>query len=62
METINNVVAAASKTIWGETDTQKTEHNETGGQEPVSGQQGKGTPNEPFDQGNAGKLEQLPRA
>jgi hypothetical protein len=54
METISNVAAAASKAIWGEQTA--TQQNETAGQEPISGQQGKGTANEPFDQGNTGKL------
>ncbi|KAF2748791.1 hypothetical protein M011DRAFT_466563 [Sporormia fimetaria CBS 119925] len=56
METISNVASAASKLVFGDQKT-TTEHNETAGQEPISGQQGKGTANEPFDQGNAGKLE-----
>ena len=56
METISNVASAASKAIWGENNPQATtQGNETHGQEPISGQQGKGTVNEPFDQGNSGK-------
>jgi hypothetical protein len=58
METINNVTSAASKLIWGEgaqADT-RTSTNETGGTEPVSGLQGKGTVDEPFDKGNSGRL------
>lgn len=51
METISNVAAAASKVIFGESKTD----NETAGQEPVSGEQGRGTPNEPFDKGNSSK-------
>jgi hypothetical protein len=50
METISNVASAASKAIFGE---QRATQNETGGQEPISGAQGQGTPNEPFDKGNA---------
>jgi len=42
METVNNITTAASKIIWGE------------GQEPVSGQTGAGTVNQPYDQGNQG--------
>ncbi|KAF1962318.1 hypothetical protein CC80DRAFT_542634 [Byssothecium circinans] len=53
METINNVVNSASKAIWGDQNTATTTGNETGGKEPVSGLQGKGTPTEPYDQGNA---------
>jgi hypothetical protein len=55
METVNNVVNAASKAIWGEQNPQTTTGNETAGQEPVSGMQGKGNADSPFDQGNAGK-------
>ncbi|KAF2710221.1 hypothetical protein K504DRAFT_405216 [Pleomassaria siparia CBS 279.74] len=50
METINNVVQSASKAIWGE---QQATGNETLGNEPVSGVQGKGNIDEPYDQGNA---------
>lgn len=54
METISNVVstvsATATKAIWGE-----PQNNETAGNEPVSGVQGKGTATEPFDGGNSGK-------
>lgn len=55
METVSNVVNAASKAIWGEQNTAQNETvgNETAGNEPVSGLQGKGTATEPFDQGNA---------
>ncbi|KAI8943086.1 hypothetical protein NX059_001117 [Plenodomus lindquistii] len=65
METISNLastaVGTASKLIYGEqpqdgdkkTDLETTTAtNETGGKEPISGKQGKGTPAEPFDQGN----------
>lgn len=56
METITNAVSntisTANKAIFGEQNT-ATQNNETGGQEPVSGHQGKGTANEPFDQGNS---------
>jgi hypothetical protein len=45
METVNNVVNSASKLIWGEGATQS-------GEEPVSGQKGAGTANEPYDKGN----------
>ncbi|CAI6332263.1 unnamed protein product [Periconia digitata] len=51
METISTVVNTASKAIWG--DQTATTANETGGSEPVSGLQGKGTATEPYDQGNA---------
>ena len=55
METISNVVNTATKAIWGEQATNTTTANETGGNEPVSGLQGKGTVDEPYDQGNACK-------
>jgi hypothetical protein len=63
METITNAVSSvastASKLVYGDqtkTDTDnttRTENNETGGKEPVSGVQGSGTIAEPYDQGNA---------
>ncbi|CBX98763.1 hypothetical protein IAQ61_007617 [Plenodomus lingam] len=65
METITNIAtnaaSTASKLIYGEqpkdaearTDLEtKTANNETGGKEPLSGEQGKGTAAEPYDQGN----------
>ena len=42
METVTNAASAASKLIFGE----------KSGEEPVSGKTGKGTPEEPYDQGN----------
>ncbi|KAL1592625.1 hypothetical protein SLS60_011041 [Paraconiothyrium brasiliense] len=52
METISNVVNSVSQTatkaIWGE-----QQNNETAGNEPVSGVQGKGTATEPYDKGNS---------
>ncbi|KAF2126775.1 hypothetical protein P153DRAFT_368823 [Dothidotthia symphoricarpi CBS 119687] len=61
METITNLASTAantaSKLIYGDTTTAAadttTKNNETGGMEPISGEQGKGTVTEPFDQGNA---------
>ena len=56
METISNVVNTVSgtvtKAIYGEQPT--TTDNETAGNEPVSGVQGKGTLTEPYDKGNSG--------
>lgn len=53
METISNAAATAastaSKLLWGE---QGTQSNDTAGQEPISGQKGKGTVDDPYDQGN----------
>jgi len=55
MESITNAAATAattaSKLIWGEQNN--PQGNETAGQEPISGYQGKGTVEEPYDQGNA---------
>lgn len=45
METVNNAVNAASKMIWGDTTTKQTT-------EPISGETGAGTVNEPYDKGN----------
>jgi len=52
METVSNLAntatTAASKIIWGD----KAAGNETAGQEPVAGEEGKGTIDDPYDQGN----------
>ncbi|KZM24184.1 uncharacterized protein EKO05_0007754 [Ascochyta rabiei] len=57
METISNIVNTATSTvsnvIYGAPSDETTKHNETAGKEPVSGQIGKGTANEPYDQGNS---------
>ena len=59
METVNTVINAAAEAILGKaetsavTDEQTTSHNETAGQEPVSGVTGAGKADEPFDKGNA---------
>jgi hypothetical protein len=63
METITNAATAVTSTVSGliygqpakDGETNTTSTNETGGKEPISGAQGKGTVNEPFDQGNAGE-------
>jgi hypothetical protein len=66
METISNIASTATSTvsnlIYGQpakdnhaTAGNETVGNETGGKEPISGEQGKGTAKEPFDQGNAGE-------
>lgn len=53
METINNVVQKATTAIWGEDDTShQLQSVETHGDEPMSGVQGKGAVNDPFDAGN----------
>ncbi|KAJ4370157.1 hypothetical protein N0V86_008893 [Didymella sp. IMI 355093] len=56
METISNIASTATSTvsnlIYGNQDT-ATKTNETAGKEPVSGQTGKGTVDEPYDQGNS---------
>ncbi|KAH7380326.1 hypothetical protein DE146DRAFT_729634 [Phaeosphaeria sp. MPI-PUGE-AT-0046c] len=57
METITNAATAVTSTvsglIYGQPKEGETATNETGGKEPLSGAQGKGTANDPFDQGNA---------
>lgn len=59
METISNIASTATSTvsnlIYGSQDT-ATKTNETAGKEPVSGQTGKGTVDEPYDLGNSGEL------
>ncbi|KAJ4993233.1 hypothetical protein SVAN01_01208 [Stagonosporopsis vannaccii] len=56
METISNIASTATSTvsnlIYGNQDP-ATKTNETAGKEPVSGQIGKGTVDEPYDQGNS---------
>jgi len=61
METITNAATAVTSTVSGliygqpakEGENKTTSTNETGGKEPLSGAQGKGTVSEPFDKGNA---------
>jgi hypothetical protein len=57
METISNAATAVTSTvsglIYGQPKEGDTATNETAGKEPLSGTQGKGTVNDPFDQGNA---------
>ncbi len=45
METINKITGAATNAIWGSKPAEP-------GTEPVSGQEGKGTAEEPYDAGN----------
>lgn len=45
MESINNAASAASRAVFGGSSGQS-------GQEPVSGQTGRGTASEPYDAGN----------
>lgn len=51
METLINAANSASKMIWGDKTGDATTES---GQEPISGEQGKGTVEEPFDRGNEG--------
>jgi len=46
MDTISNMAGVASKAIWGEGQAPRE------GEEPVSGQKGAGTKDEPYDKGN----------
>lgn len=64
METITNaanavlptaVTSTVSSLVYGKPKEGETGTNETAGKEPLSGTQGAGTVNEPFDQGNAEK-------
>lgn len=54
METITNVASTAATTVSNLIYGQPAKDNETQGNEPVSGEQGKGTATEPFDKGNSG--------
>ena len=58
METISNIASTATTTvsnlIYSNQDA-ATKTNETAGKEPVSGLTGKGTVNDPYDQGNSGE-------
>jgi hypothetical protein len=48
METLNKAKDAATKAIWGDKAQDSSDH----GSEPLSGQQGRGTVEEPYDSGN----------
>lgn len=54
METITNAASTVTSTVSSLIYGQPAKENETGGKEPLSGEQGKGTVSEPFDQGNSG--------
>lgn len=55
METISNIASTATTTVSNLIYGDQTKNNETAGQEPISGEEGKGTATEPFDKGNAGE-------
>lgn len=50
--TVNQIVSVASNAIWGENGTQNSQSNVPHGEEPISGVQGKGIINDPYDAGN----------
>jgi hypothetical protein len=50
METVKNAVNSASTALFG--NSSNSQQNETAGAEPVSGQTGAGTVDEPYDKGN----------
>ncbi|EPS32462.1 hypothetical protein PDE_07422 [Penicillium oxalicum 114-2] len=52
METVNKVVGAATAAIWGEGSSSAQQQSTSHGDEPVSGVQGKGSPDDPYDAGN----------
>ncbi|KAJ5152282.1 hypothetical protein N7492_010577 [Penicillium capsulatum] len=52
MDTVNKVVTAASTAIWGENDPRAQQSVQQHGEEPLSGVQGKGVTNDPYDAGN----------
>lgn len=51
MDAVNKVVTAASTALWGE-DGSQSQQSVQHGEEPLSGVQGKGIPNDPYDAGN----------
>ncbi|OCL04283.1 hypothetical protein AOQ84DRAFT_391649 [Glonium stellatum] len=57
METVNNLANSASKMIFGDKTANSTTES---GQEPISGEQGKGTVQEPYDRGNEENLTSNP--
>lgn len=61
METIGNIASTATATVSNLIYGDQTKNNETGGKEPISGEEGKGTATEPFDKGNAGESSSPPR-
>lgn len=53
MDAINKVVNAASTAVWGENGSQPQQQSfQPHGDEPLSGVQGKGAANDPYDAGN----------
>jgi hypothetical protein len=61
METVNNVINAASRAIWGDPKADESRANESG-LEPVSGQTGNTAKGEPYDLGNSGSKLSLLKA
>lgn len=51
MEAVNKVINSASHAIWGDTDVQSQTAQQSH-EEPISGVQGKGAANDPYDAGN----------
>lgn len=51
MEAVNKVINSASHAIWGDTDVQSQTAQQSH-EEPISGVQGKGDANDPYDAGN----------
>ncbi|KAJ5656295.1 hypothetical protein N7507_008245 [Penicillium longicatenatum] len=59
MDTVNRYVTAASTALWGENqESQDVAH----GDEPVSGVQGKGVVNDPYDAGNRDEQPDAPKS
>jgi hypothetical protein len=53
METIHNVASATSRVIWGDSNANGSQADESG-REPVSGEAGNTANGEPYDAGNLG--------
>jgi hypothetical protein len=59
METVNNLASSASRAIWGTSNTEVSQNqntNDTSGREPTAGETGDVKAGEPYDKGNLGAL------
>lgn len=52
MDTVNRVVDAGYKAIWGESKESQQQTSISHGEEPVAGKRGLGTATDPYDAGN----------
>ncbi|KAJ5246572.1 hypothetical protein N7468_001555 [Penicillium chermesinum] len=59
-QTVHQVMNVASQAIWGGDTAQKNDNNVSHGEEPISGVQGKGLVNDPYDAGNRDEQPEAP--